>query len=65
VAGPKPGGQDQGGEETNGLCGLVLAEGDEVRLCQFDSLVHTITGRLSITSLRVDPPTSRGSEFLR
>jgi hypothetical protein len=49
VAGPRPGGADQGGEEADGLSGLLLAEGDEVRFCQLDLLVHTITGRLSIT----------------
>ena len=44
------GGPDQDGEEACGLGRLLLAEGDEVRLCQLDPLVvHTIAGRLSLT----------------
>jgi hypothetical protein len=44
------GGADQDGEEADGLGGLLLAEGDEVWLCQLDPLVvHTITGRLLLT----------------
>jgi hypothetical protein len=44
------GGADQDGEKACGLGGLLLAEGDEVRLCQLDPLVvHTIAGRLSLT----------------
>jgi hypothetical protein len=43
------GGADQDGEEACGLGRLLLAEGDEVRLCQLDPLVvHTIAGRLSL-----------------
>lgn len=57
VAGPdvRPGSED--GEEADGLGGFLLAEGDEVRVCQLDLLVvHTITGRLSLVKPgSVDP----------
>ena len=45
---PRPGGANQGGEEANGLCGVVLAEADVARFCQLDLLVvQAIMGRLS------------------
>ena len=44
------GSPDQDGEEADGLGGLLLAQGGEVRFCQLDPVVvHTITGRLSMT----------------
>lgn len=47
-----PGGPstDQGGEEADGLGGLLGGEGDEVGLRQLDLLIHVISGRPSITS---------------
>jgi hypothetical protein len=47
---PSVGSPDQDDEEADGLGGLFMAEGDEVRLCQLLLLVvHTITGRLLLT----------------
>jgi len=44
------GSPDQDDEEADGLGGLLMAEGDEVRLCQLVLLVvHIITGRLLLT----------------
>jgi hypothetical protein len=50
---------NQGGEEADGLGGLLFAEGDVGRLCQLDPLVvQTITGRLS--QMKPVPPRRDG-----
>jgi hypothetical protein len=49
------GGADQGGEEADGLRRLSLGERAELGLCQFDLLIHVISGRLSLVSPAFGP----------
>jgi hypothetical protein len=48
-------GADQGGEEADGIGGLLGGERDEVGHCQLDLLIHVIPGRLSLSSPAFGP----------